>query len=350
MGSVVGAVREARQAAVQAAMACAAGVEREGFVVGEVVGFAHEGVDGAHGVGLVLREDAEGVVEVFGFALGDGAAVRRRPRRVRVIRGCEALMRVVPCRCSGGLERCAELAGEGAAEEAELGGLGDDGAGLEGVIVLRGDGVEDGVAAVDEELQGGGEVAVDEGGDALAAGEARARVGDEKLHHGADVGVEVAGDELFVGDVEALHGVGGDVAAAAGAVFDDVLIEVGELEAGADFVGELHELFGVIAADEENEAADGVGGVARVVLEGGEGFVVGVDLVLLEGGDEVVKGLDGEIALRDGGLQRYEDGMARGGGIGEALVEHGAPVARRRVAVAVSATSSPRSSEVRQKA
>jgi len=52
----------------------AAGVEGEGFVVGQVVGFAHEGIDGAHGVGFVLREDAEGVVEVFGFALGDGAA------------------------------------------------------------------------------------------------------------------------------------------------------------------------------------------------------------------------------------------------------------------------------------
>ena len=52
----------------------AAGFEGEGLIVGEVVSFAHEGVDGAHGVGLVLRQDAEGVVEVFGFALGDGAA------------------------------------------------------------------------------------------------------------------------------------------------------------------------------------------------------------------------------------------------------------------------------------
>ena len=51
----------------------AARVERKGLVVGEVVGFAHEGVDGAHGVGLVLREDAERVVEILGLALGDGA-------------------------------------------------------------------------------------------------------------------------------------------------------------------------------------------------------------------------------------------------------------------------------------
>jgi len=52
----------------------AARVEGEGLVVGEVVGFAHEGVDGAHGVGFMPREDAKGVVEVLGFALGDGAA------------------------------------------------------------------------------------------------------------------------------------------------------------------------------------------------------------------------------------------------------------------------------------
>jgi hypothetical protein len=198
--------------------------------------------------------------------------------------------------------------------------------------------------------RGGGEVGVDEGGDALAAGEAGAGVGDEELHHGADVGVEVAGDELLVGDVEALHGVGGDVAAAAGAVFDDVLIEVGELQAGADFVGELHELFGVVAADEEDEAADGIGGVARVVFERGEGFVVGVDLVLLEGGDEVVEGLDGEIALRDGGLQGDVDGVREAAGSVKHWCSMARQVARRRVAVAVSATSSPRSSEVRQKA
>jgi hypothetical protein len=81
----------------------------------------------------------------------------------------------------------------------------------------------------------------------------------------------------------------------------------------------------VIAADEEDEAADGVGGVARVVLEGGEGFVVSVDLVLLEGGDEVVEGLDWEMPSHDGGLQGNVDGVARGGWLGKALMEHGAP-------------------------
>ena len=181
------------------------------------------------------------------------------------------------------------------------------------------------MAAVDEELKTGSEVGSDEGGDALAAGEAGAGVGDEELHHGANVGVEVAGDELLVCDVEALHGVGGNVPAAAGAVFDDVLVEVSELEAGADFIREVEEFFGVVAADEEDESAYGVGGVARVVFKRGERFLVGVNLVLLEGGDEVVEGLDGKTAHRDGGLQGNEDGVARGGGFVKALMEHGAP-------------------------
>jgi hypothetical protein len=46
---------------------------------------------------------------------------------------------------------------------------------------------------------------------------------------------------------------------------------------------------------------------------------------LFEGGDEVVEGLDGEIACGDGGLQGDEDRVARGGRVGETLVEHGAP-------------------------
>ena len=68
---------------VQAAMAVRGALEGHRLVVGEVVGLAHEGVDGAHGVGLVLRENAEGPVEVLGFALGDGAADARRRLQFR---------------------------------------------------------------------------------------------------------------------------------------------------------------------------------------------------------------------------------------------------------------------------
>ncbi len=44
------------------------------FVVGKIVGLAHEGVDGADGVAAFGGKRDEGVVEILGFALGDRAA------------------------------------------------------------------------------------------------------------------------------------------------------------------------------------------------------------------------------------------------------------------------------------
>ena len=48
---------------------------RNALVVGEVVGLAHEGVDGADGVAARLGKGDEGVVEILGFAFGDGPAI-----------------------------------------------------------------------------------------------------------------------------------------------------------------------------------------------------------------------------------------------------------------------------------
>ena len=45
-----------------------------GFVVGDIVGVTHEGVDGADGVALRLGESEEGVVEVLRLTAGDGGA------------------------------------------------------------------------------------------------------------------------------------------------------------------------------------------------------------------------------------------------------------------------------------
>ena len=52
----------------------AALLARQGFVVGEVVGVAHEGVDGADGVALGFGQGEKGVVEIFRLAAGDGGA------------------------------------------------------------------------------------------------------------------------------------------------------------------------------------------------------------------------------------------------------------------------------------
>ena len=47
---------------------------RNALVIGEIVGLAHEGVDGADGVAARLGKGDEGVVEILGFAFGDGPA------------------------------------------------------------------------------------------------------------------------------------------------------------------------------------------------------------------------------------------------------------------------------------
>src|SRR5271170_3492285 len=42
-------------------------IEREGLIVGEVVGVAHKGVDGTDGIALVSGQRDEGVVEILSF-------------------------------------------------------------------------------------------------------------------------------------------------------------------------------------------------------------------------------------------------------------------------------------------
>ena len=44
---------------------------RQALVVGQIVGLAHEGVDGADGVAALKGQRDEGVIEILGFALGD---------------------------------------------------------------------------------------------------------------------------------------------------------------------------------------------------------------------------------------------------------------------------------------
>jgi hypothetical protein len=83
--------------------------------------------------------------------------------------------------------------------------------------------------------------------------------------------------------------------------------------------------FIAVAADHEDEAADGVGGVAGVF----DGFVpcgvLGLDLVLAEGVKEIVEEGAGKVAGGDRLVKGDEDGMAGAVGRVVALVEHLAP-------------------------
>ena len=117
----------------------------------------------------------------------------------------------------------------------------------------------------------------------------------------------------------------GQVAAAAVPVFDDVLPEVGELQAGADLVRKLRALFVAEAGDPKDESPDGVGGEAGILDQAFERLVFEHALVLLEGGDEVGEEGLGGLGGVDGGTQGDEDGVQAGGGVGVAFAQHGAP-------------------------
>ena len=206
---------------VEAAAALVAG---DGFVVGEVVGLAHEGVDGADGVAARRGQGDEGVVEILGFAAGDGAA-----GGVGV--GQSSAMGYGPCRTSWvGFDsprrtawmhhlwrsRCAfaicretqkwqRFAGDGAKCEGQLGAFGDSRAGAEDVVVAALDGAENFEAAAAEEIEIERQVAVDAADERQALDEQRARVVDFVSHQGAEIGSGDAGCDGFIGDAVGAH-------------------------------------------------------------------------------------------------------------------------------------------------
>ena len=55
-----------------------------------------------------------------------------------------------------------------------------------------------------------------------------------------------------------------------------------------------------LAAGVENQAADGIGGVAAILQDVIHGGVAGDDLVLAKGGEEIGEGLSGNVASPDG--------------------------------------------------
>jgi hypothetical protein len=77
------------QPRIQAAAALLAG---QGFVVGQIVGLAHEGVDGADGVAARAGKRDKGVVEVLRLPPGDGAA-----NSVGPVQSGSALRRFLRC-------------------------------------------------------------------------------------------------------------------------------------------------------------------------------------------------------------------------------------------------------------
>ncbi len=100
-----------------------------------------------------------------------------------------------------------------------------------------------------------------------------------------------------------------DVDAAFFEIARNVLPEIGELERGAGGVGEALAFGVAIAAEIENEAADGIRGVDAVVDDGVPIGVALYELILAEGLEQIGEGLLGNVLGENGLAKSDEDGM-----------------------------------------
>jgi len=128
----------------------------------------------------------------------------------------------------------------------------------------------------------------------------------------AEVGGGLAGEKVGFRDIEAAEIDLRDVDTVFAEVDRDVLPEVGELESGADVVGQFGEFLFPVTMEEEDETTDGVGTAATVIENGGEVLVAAFDDVLLKGAEEVEKEGVGQFELRLGAKQGSENPFVLG--------------------------------------
>src|SRR5580704_5389321 len=196
-------------------------------------------------------------------------------------------------------------------KEAGLFGFADRGAMLERVVATGFDGIEHGEATATEHLEVDAKASVDNFCERHAFVEEDASASDEFLHQ-ADVRVgEILSNDVGLGDFMRGRDIERDVDAALFEVARDVLPEIGELERGAGGIGEMLTFGVAIAAEVENETADGICGVDAVV----DDYVpVGIaldGLVLAERFQQVGEGLLRNVFRDDGLTQCDEDGVLR---------------------------------------
>ena len=106
-----------------------------------------------------------------------------------------------------------------------------------------------------------------------------------------------------------LHVFEGEIDAVFCVVDADILPEIGELEGGTGLVGEGETLGVAIAAGIEDDAADGIRGVAAVAEGIGHGGETGDGLILAEGDEQIGEWLLGDVAGADRFGEGDEDGM-----------------------------------------
>ena len=89
------------------------------------------------------------------------------------------------------------------------------------------------------------------------------------------------------------------------------MAEVGELQAGADGIGEPHVFVVHTTAEVQDDSADGIGGVATVAQQVVEGFVARLPLVLPERGEQIAERIDRDRKRGDRIGERHEHRMPR---------------------------------------
>src|SRR5579859_6264917 len=182
---------------------------------------------------------------------------------------------------------------------------------LERVVAARFDGVEDGEAAATEHFEVDAEASVDHFCERHAFVEEHAGASDEFLHQ-ADVRVaEILSNDVGFGDFMRGGDVERDVDAAFLEVARDVLPKISELERGAGGVGKMLAFGVAIAAEIENETADGIRGVDAVVDDGVPVGIALDGLVLAEGLQQVGEGLLRNV-FRDDGLTQCDENRVPG--------------------------------------
>ena len=78
-----------------------------------------------------------------------------------------------------------------------------------------------------------------------------------------------------------------------------VLPEVGQLQRGADLIGQLAAALVVAAAQIQHQAADGIGRVAAVAEQIVECFVASCGLILAESDQQIAERIDREFRIRE---------------------------------------------------
>jgi hypothetical protein len=170
---------------------------------------------------------------------------------------------------------------------------------VEGVVALLFDFEENGGAAEPSQADFPAEQFVEAGGQGTAEVEQVPGAVDLKLDTGGDFRTELTAEKPGFVESKGAHVLLGEVNPVFEEIDGDILPKVGELERGADVVGEKMFFLPVVIVEMEDKPPDRVGTAPAVVEEFSVVFVTFFDHVLAEGGEEIAEEDGWEMFLFD---------------------------------------------------